>query len=76
MEEELCPFCEMIKVVLRDMEATTSWQTKFDILHSVVDQAKEFGYKDGYTTALMDQVVHMHNLVEDILDEDESKYNN
>jgi thioredoxin-related protein len=70
MSEELCPFCEMIKAVLRDMESTDNYQRKFDILHSVVDQVKEFGYKDGYTTALMEQIESMNGLVEDILEDD------
>ena len=68
--EEKCPFCEMVKEVLFAIESSRDWQDKFDILHSVIDQAKDFGYKDGYTDALMGQIESMEGLIDDILVDD------
>jgi hypothetical protein len=70
MSDENCPFCEMVEDVLMAIESTDSWQTKFDILHSVMTQVKDFGYKHGYTAALVEQIDSMNELVEDVLEDD------
>lgn len=69
--EEKCPFCEMVKEVLFTIESSRDWQKKFDILHSVIEQARDFGYKDEYTDALMGQINIMEDLIDDILEDED-----
>ena len=70
MEDEYCPFCDMVHSVLIAVDSARTNAEKFDILHSVLDQVKAAGYKEGYADALLNQIQFSEHLLDAIEDDD------